>query len=132
MGRFVQIIFVLVTIVVSVVVYALKYDTGRDAHAIAGIKRQITKERDAIKVLTAEWSLLNRPDRLQRLAEKYLELQPLRPMQLTALSDIELRPDSSRLETLVMNALAETAELDRAGLVAISLMAPIPQPKPLR
>lgn len=127
MGRFVQFFLVAVTIVVSVVVYGLKYDTGREAVEIAGLKHKIAGEKDTLSVLRAEWSLLNQPDRLQRLAEKYLELEPLKPALLSSLNDIQHRPDSQRLEALVLQAL-DTGTL----IAAASAKAPPPSRKPVR
>ena len=36
-------------------------------------------------MLRAEWSLLNRPERIERLAAKYLKLAPAQPRQLITL-----------------------------------------------
>jgi hypothetical protein len=36
-------------------------------------KRQIKSEQKSIRVLKAEWSYLNHPDRLRMLANKYLD-----------------------------------------------------------
>ena len=46
------------------------------------------RERDAIAVLHAEWQLLNRPDRLQAVADKHLDLQPMNIQQLARLADL--------------------------------------------
>lgn len=34
------------------------------------------QEQEAIRVLNAEWDYLNRPDRLEQLAEEYLKMEP--------------------------------------------------------
>ncbi|MDY0029940.1 MAG: hypothetical protein RBR86_08385 [Pseudobdellovibrionaceae bacterium] len=36
------------------------------------IKQQVVSEQEGIRVLEAEWDYLNRPDRLERLAKRYL------------------------------------------------------------
>lgn len=125
MGRFVQVFFVAATIIVSVVVYALKFDTGRDAVAIAELKREIAREKDNLSVLRAEWSLLNQPDRLQRLAKKYLDLKPLKPAQPASLDKIVARPDTNQLDALILQALGATAEI-----AAAPRPAPMPPRKP--
>jgi len=125
MGKLVQIIFVVATIVVSVVVYSVKYDTSRDAIAVAELKRKIEIELSALSVLKAEWSLLNQPDRLQRLAVKFLDLQSLKPSQYASLNEILVRPDNDRLNDLVMQALNPASE---TGIE--SVLAPMPPKKP--
>ena len=42
-------------------------------------------------MLKAEWQVLNRPERLQALADKHLDLQPLQITQMVRLSDIPNR-----------------------------------------
>ncbi len=125
MGKLVQIVFVVTTIVVSVLVYSVKYDTGRDAIAVTELKRQIDIEFSALSVLKAEWSLLNQPDRLQRLASKFLNMQPLKPAQYASLNDIIARADNDRLDDLVMQALNPAKNFGDA-----SVAAPLPPKKP--
>jgi cell division protein FtsL len=57
--------------------YTIKYQTSYRTEQIAKTKIEIKAEQDAIGVLRAEWSFLTRPERVQQLSEKYLELQPL-------------------------------------------------------
>lgn len=45
------------------------------------LERAAENEREAIRVLHAEWAYLNRPERLEYLATKYLELAPPGPDQ---------------------------------------------------
>ena len=72
--------------------YSIKYETLYQAEQVAKLKTKLQKERDAIAVLKAEWHLLNRPDRLQAVAERHLDLQPLNVQQLARLSDLPNRP----------------------------------------
>src|SRR5262245_46092544 len=66
-------------------IYQVKYDTRSFDVEIAALSKDIEAERDSVAVLKAEWSLLNRPERIERLAQKYLELQSPRPQQMLAL-----------------------------------------------
>ena len=86
--RFVNICLVLGLVALACVIYQVKYQArGLDAE-ISALDKQIDEERDAIAVLRAEWSLLNRPERIERLARKYLKLEPARPAQLVTLDAV--------------------------------------------
>jgi hypothetical protein len=72
--------------------YSIKYDTLFYAEEIAKIKAKLVKEQDAIAVARAEWALLERPDRLQRMVDQHLDLQPMNINQLARVSDLPVRP----------------------------------------
>lgn len=44
-----------------------------------GLQRIVSHEEEAIRVLNAEWDYLNRPERLERMANAYLDMAPTRP-----------------------------------------------------
>ena len=46
------------------------------------LNRDILASRQQTHVLRAEWSYLNRPERLAGLAERHLALEPMTPMQI--------------------------------------------------
>lgn len=75
--------------------YSIKYDTLFYAEEVAKIRAKIGKERDSIAVTKAEWALLERPDRLQRMADQNLDLQPMSINQLARFSDLPVRPANS-------------------------------------
>lgn len=64
--------------------YAL-YLLSIEVHALerryAGLTQQLAEEREAIRVLEAEWAYLNRPDNLNVLGLR-IGLEPLRPDQV--------------------------------------------------
>ena len=69
--------------------------TSQRVHAAreetATLYRSIEKEEELIRVWRTEWSGLNRPDQLERLAKKYLKLVPLKGSQFIRLEEISLR-----------------------------------------
>ena len=94
-------------------VYSLKYQTIYAAEQITKARHLINRERDAINVLRAEYAHLTRPDRLQALADKQLEMQPLALTQIVkadALPDAAAKVDSigRKLESLGLLGQAAT------------------------
>ena len=113
MLRFVNICLVLGLVALAYVIYQVKYESRALDAEIATLAKQIDEERDGIAVLRAEWSLLNRPERIERLAQKYLKLAPAKPTQLVTVDTVTDRDfDRTRLQA------------------AASVAAQVPVPKP--
>ncbi len=88
----------------ALLIYEVKYETGvLDARA-AELNKAIQEERDAIAVLRAEWSLLNRPERVERLARKYLGLEPLQAQRLVTLDGLDVQPMAHRNDDVGITA----------------------------
>ncbi len=75
----------------AVYAYSIKYETTLEAEQLQKLRTKAQRERDAIAVLKAEWQYLNRPDRLQTLADRHLDLQQLQITQIVRASDIPNR-----------------------------------------
>lgn len=73
-------------------VYKIKFDATQDAEKVAKLRNEIRRERDSIASLRAEWSQLNRPDRVQELAQRHLKLKPVDVAQFDALQGLPERP----------------------------------------
>lgn len=71
--------------------YSIKYDTTLHAEQLTKLKAKAQREREAIAVLKAEWQHLNRPERLQPLADQHLPLQTLAVGQIVRMQDIPMR-----------------------------------------
>ncbi len=65
--------------------YNLKAQVEDNEKELARVQRAIEDERDAIRVLRAEWSYPNQPDRLRRLAAAKLDLHPGKQLQLASM-----------------------------------------------
>src|SRR5207342_1009327 len=99
MLRFVNICLVLALVALAYVIYEGKYEARALDEDIGGLRKDIETERDAVAVLRAEWSLLNRPERIERLAQKYLKLAPAKPTQLVTVDTVTDRDfDRTRLQ----------------------------------
>jgi cell division protein FtsL len=99
MLRFVNLCLVLGLVALAYVIYQVKYEARALDGEIVSLGKQVDQERDALAVLRAEWSLLNRPERIERLAQKYLKLAPTQPRQLVSVDTVSDRDfDRSRFE----------------------------------
>jgi cell division protein FtsL len=88
MLRFVNICLLLGLLALAYVIYQVKYETRALDAEIATIGKDIEAERDSIAVLRAEWSLLNRPERIERLAKKHLKLGASDPRQIVTVDSV--------------------------------------------
>ena len=89
--RLVNGILVLGLLVSAYYAYALEHKARSAERETALIGAQIRDERENIKLLTAEWSLLTRPDRIEHLAAKHLKLGVVGPQQRISESEIDTR-----------------------------------------
>jgi cell division protein FtsL len=136
MLRFVNISLVLGLVALAYVIYQVKYESRALDVEIASLGKEIDEERDSIAVLRAEWSLLNRPERIERLAQKYLKLAPAKPAQLLTVDTVSDRDfDRARLEAAppaapqsqALQAAKPTSAGKRPATVA-NAQATAPQP----
>ncbi len=76
MVRFLNILAIAGLIGSAIYAYSIKYDTILHAEKIVKLKHEIEREQDEIDMLRAEWAHLTRPERIEELARKFLDLQP--------------------------------------------------------
>lgn len=62
--------------------FQIKFKVQNLNRELIELKTELAHEKNAIHILKAEWAYLNNPHRLQRLAEKFLELEELKPNQI--------------------------------------------------
>lgn len=85
------VIWLIVAAAVAVGLYQVKYEVQRLEEQLGELRGQIREDREALHVLEAEWSYLNRPARLARLAKAHLDLRPMKPKQVAAVSQLPPR-----------------------------------------
>jgi cell division protein FtsL len=78
-------LFVFLALVVGFVLFKVKYEVVEIEQKLAQAQHQIDRERENIHILRAEWSHLNEPKRLQKLAGKYLDILPMKTDQVVAI-----------------------------------------------
>ena len=82
-------------------VYTTKFEAHRLRAELAGLERAAVAERRRLQALRAEWAYLNRPQRLARLAERYLgELEPAGPERIMALGEVAREHEALRTPPL--------------------------------
>lgn len=96
------------------------------------IAQSLRKEDESLRVLQAEWSYLNQPDRLEKLAKKYLHLAPLKGSQFAKADDLETRLEreeeaAEKIETPPPSAAVKIKPPPQRGSPVLA-----PAPKPLR
>ncbi len=90
---------------IGILLFNVKYKVVGLEQELSQVKRDINNSRQSIHILKAEWEHLNNPGRLQKLAQKYLNLIPLDQSHYLALSQIPFRDDA------VISYVTETLQL---------------------
>jgi len=88
MIRIVSLSVIMVMILASFVLYRMKYETKDTARQVAQLRAEIKAERSAINILKAEWTVLNEPERVQRLSERYLDLMAMDAHQIVTFREL--------------------------------------------
>jgi cell division protein FtsL len=89
--------------------YAMEHNTRGLEREIKHSNATIDALEEDIKLLNAEWSSLTRPERIQMLAARHLQLAPAEAEQFTTLDQLAQRI------TEVRGKMQETAPADAIG-----------------
>ena len=68
-------------LIVTIALLLVSYQVKDLENELAALDRAALAQQEEIHVLKAEWSFLNRPERLARLAARHLDLGPVTPTQ---------------------------------------------------
>ena len=71
---------------------------GTPAEAIARLNRDIVREQDQIHVLKAEWTYLNRPERIEELSKRFLDLAAPKPNQMGTIAQLPMRSSDTPVD----------------------------------
>lgn len=105
--------------------YHLAYEVKRLEDELIAYNRALTREREAIDFLQAEWSYLSRPDRLQASAARHLQLEAAPLHRLRRVDDLPPRP---------LGAMADgwgVIVVPDPNAPSLPLAKPAPEPAPL-
>lgn len=75
-------------ILVGTGLFLVKHQVQELEERLTTLNRSITENREAIHVLNAEWSYLNRPERLEKLGRKLLGYEPHESVQLARMETL--------------------------------------------
>ncbi|MEE2699033.1 MAG: hypothetical protein VX923_04985 [Pseudomonadota bacterium] len=81
---------ILITLLASglgLTLFVVKYQVQDLEGTLIEYNRKITEDSEAIHVLKAEWSHLNRPSRLRHLSERHLGMGLIQPTQVNIASE---------------------------------------------
>lgn len=96
----------LLLLIMGTFVFVTAQDMHQSQSDLRRLKREIAHERDNLRVLQAEWTYLNNPDRLEKLAVAQFGLAPLDGKQYVALANV---PTMDAMEQITL-AQAEKAK----------------------
>jgi cell division protein FtsL len=77
----------------AIYAYSIKYETIFRAEEIVQLHQKIKSEEDSISMLRAEWEHVSRPERIEALADQFLDLQQ---PSLRQIVPIEALPDKAK------------------------------------
>jgi cell division protein FtsL len=84
MKRFAPLFWLLLIFLAGGTLMKISYEVDAKQRELARLQTQITDDTESIRVLRAEWAYLNQPQRLEKLAAKYLTLAPMQISQVQA------------------------------------------------
>lgn len=115
-------IWILLAVLAGGALFVIKHEVQEAESDLIALQRQIDAERETIHVLEAEWSYLTRPSRLERLSDRYLDLQPANGAQILPAIDLSALP--LRREELEIAAAPAGNAPSTAGQTAAPATSP--------
>jgi len=93
----------LLTVAVGTGLFLVKYRVQGLEDQLQGLNKNIATDRQAIHVLKAEWSHLNDPKRLKKLAGRHLDMIPIAVGQVTTRRGLAARLPERADDTVAAN-----------------------------
>ncbi|TLP48434.1 hypothetical protein FDK21_01890 [Cohaesibacter sp. CAU 1516] len=94
MSRLINTVLFLFVLLGAFWLYQVKHEAKEEESRIVKLEQQIEDEKEALLLLKAEWSYLNRPERVQKLSERFSEelgLSEVQPYQIGTVADLPER-----------------------------------------
>jgi hypothetical protein len=116
---------------VSVSLFLLKYKVQALENELVARQEQVLKDRSAIRVLQAEWTYLNDPERLRRLSAEHLGFAPATAQNIADISALPFRsgtpeaaqtaPSAAVLPRPEVEAKAQPVSAEPSGFAPVLL-----------
>ena len=94
MGRIINLVLLAAMAVGAAITYDMKHKAELAAARVASLQADITRQKQEIVLLKAEWSMLTQPARLQATITQYadhFQLQPFSPDQIASIDEIPMK-----------------------------------------
>src|SRR5258706_5044041 len=108
-------VWMVVMVVCGFMLYKVKYQVQAVRNEVTETAREVETEKEALHVVAAEWAYLNRPQRLQTLAEKYLSSSDVTVDQISEIETIPFPGHSEASADVEGNIHPVSARMRRAG-----------------
>lgn len=82
MIKFLNLVLVVMVVCAAAMMYQLEHATRKLERDIVQLQNKIGAEEEGFKLLTAEWSSLTRPERIEKIAVERLHLVPVAALQV--------------------------------------------------
>ncbi|WP_339853708.1 hypothetical protein [uncultured Nisaea sp.] len=99
----------------GITLFLIKHEVQDREDRLNALHQEILADQEAIQVLNAEWSYLNRPDRLEHLIREFSEHHIANRLQLTSLD-------------MLPQLLSEPGELSDANIGGNGIILPMIRP----
>lgn len=93
--RVLNIVVIGALVLAAAYVYRIKFNSTVQVERLAKLRGEVRHERDTIAALRAEWGQLDNPERIETLANRFLQLKPIAPTQFDTLDHLPERPSQT-------------------------------------
>lgn len=100
-----------VTVMLTYGLYTMKHEVQRLESKLQSLHRQLASEREAVRILRAEWSFLNNPERIGKLTARHLDLTPVSVHRISAMARLPFKEVSDRADISDHAAQTSSAKL---------------------
>jgi len=130
MMRLGTVLWLVLVLAAGFTTFKVKYAIQDTEDQLRRVRRQTVAEQQEIRVLNAEWTYLNQPERLSELNRRFLGLASISTKQLQrTIEEIPLRPPAAPSDAAVeASPTAAIAPPAAPTLPAVTAVAPRPAP----